>query len=70
MMVFDWILNARNIDYFRRHFLFSDKKQNRYLIINLLSFFRDIIFFRDINFHAIIVEKQLLKHDILTHCRS
>ena len=26
------------------------------------------MFFRDINFHAIIVEKQLIKHDILTHC--
>ena len=26
-----------------------------------------IVFFRDINFHTIIVEKQLIKHDILTH---
>ena len=27
-----------------------------------------LYFFRDINFHAIIVEKQLIKHDILKHC--
>ena len=27
-------------------------------------------FFRDINFHVIIVEKQLIKHDILTHFLS
>ena len=26
------------------------------------------VFFRDINFHAVIVEKQLIKQDILTHC--
>ena len=26
------------------------------------------VFFRDTNFHGIIVEKQLIKHDILTHC--
>ena len=39
MIMFDWILNARNIDYFRRNFLFSEnKKQSRYLIMNLLSF--------------------------------
>ena len=27
-------------------------------------------FFRDIHFHVIIVDKQLIKHDTLTHCLS
>ena len=45
------------ISYFRKI-----KKQNRYLIMNLLSFSVTSIF--------IIVEKQLIKHNILTHCLS
>ena len=59
----DWILYTKNIDYFRRNFYFSeDKKQNRYIIMNFLSFSMTSIF------HVIIVEKQLIKHDILAHC--
>ena len=60
---FDWILYTQNIDYFRRKFIFfENKKQNRYIIMNLLSFSVTSIF------QVIIVEKQLIKHDILTHC--
>ena len=60
---FDWIPYTQNIDNFRRNFKFSEnKKQIRYIIMNLLSFSVTSIF------HVIIVEKQLLKHAILTHC--
>ena len=37
-------------------------KIDNYIIMNLLSFSVTSIF------HVIIVEKQLIKHDILTHC--
>ena len=48
-----YMLYTQNIDYFRRNFQFSEnKKQNRYIIMNLLSFSVTSIF------HVIIVEKQ------------
>ena len=37
-------------------------KQNRYIIINLLSLSVTSIF------HVILVQKQLIKHDILSNC--
>ena len=60
---FDWIIYTQNIDCYRRNFLFSEnKKQIRYIIMNLLSFSVTS------NLHVIIAKKQLIKHDILTHC--
>ena len=60
---FDWILYTHSIGYFRRNFSFSEsKKQNRYISMNLLSFSVTSIF------HVILAEKQLMKHDILSHC--
>ena len=56
---FDWILYTQIIGYFRWNLSFSEsKKQNRYLIMNLLSFSVTSIF------HVILVEKQLIKHNI------
>ena len=41
----------------------ENKKQNRYIIMNLLYFFSVTSVC-----HVIIDEKELLKHNILTHC--
>ena len=37
-------------------------------IRNKIGNYEFTVFFHDINFHAIIVEMQLIKHDSLTHC--
>ena len=37
-------------------------------IRNKIDNYEFTVFFRAINFHAIIAEEQLIKHDILTHC--
>ena len=62
-IVLDWILYTQIIGYFRRNSSFSEsKKQNRYISMNSLAFSMTSIF------HVILVEKQLIKHDMFAHC--
>ena len=64
-IVLDRILYTHIIGYFRRNSSFLEsKKQNtcRYKSMNSLFFSMTSIF------HVILVEKQLIKHDMLSHC--